>query len=406
MPKTFLKLSIVFLLALAATFAEAAKKQKNAPTKNGKGKAEETVVVKKVEDVPVAEGFPHWKGFETWLPGSARQLTPSDLRGRYAIIVEIKGNSNANLIGQFKRTLGLQGLGFNPSGSTMWDFGNDHRDIIVVYNIHGGGANTYKSFHDSDMLKKDLSKRECNFYTELTFEGAPDSQGDYPFVYVMPPEGIEAVFKGRANDDITKQVSNAIKKSKGANQKSWHDYYGFLESVSHVNGYDAAIAGGKTLANIEATLRKNILSKDPEIAKEAQILYDAIEQRKGDLEYFIKKEYKSSPVAALDDYAELVARFPAMKKDAALAKIVDKAGDEPDAKQALKVYPAFRKASSKTCKIHNAAEAKKLAAEIKRGKASLAKLATSKSVPVQNIALLMQQMADDLVAELEGAAGQ
>lgn len=405
--KAALKFSIAILLALSVSFAEAAKKERDKNAKNAKGDKAKTEKVerKAVKDVPVAEGFPHWKGFETWLPGSARQLTPSDLRGRYAVVVEMKGNK-ASLLGQFKRVMTLQFLGFNPSSQTSWDFGLPHSDVIVVFNIHDAGEDVIgKDFSGEEDIKKELSQRAFNFYTDLTFEGAPDAQSEYPFVYVMPPEGMEPIFKAKANDDIRKQVGAAIKKAKAA-PKTWHDYYGYVEEVKHTKGYDAAIAGGKTLMPIIAALRKGIVSTDPEVAKESQMLYDAIEQRKGDLEYFIAKEWRVSAAAAISDYNELVARFPAMKKDAALKGLVAKAQAVPDISSVMKVYPPFRIACDVNRRSISPSEAKKLAADMKKSKAVIDKLANSKTIHVQNLALLMQQMLDERVSEMEAKAAE
>ena len=131
------------------------------------------------------------------------------------------------------------------------------------------------------------------------------------------------------------------------------------------------------------------------------MLYDAIEQRKGDLEFFIRKESAESPAAAIDDYGELISRFPDMKKNSELRALVTKANADKDVAVLMKFYPAFRIASDVNRRTISAKKASRLVADIKKARPQLDKLAESKNICVQNVAMSMQQMADELIAKLE-----
>lgn len=396
--------ALALMLAALPAQAKKAEKQKNAPkgSKAAEASAAAAARAKKAEALQVAENFPRWSGFDTWLYGSARELTPSDLRGRFAVIVELKG---AEAVSQFKKTMNLQSLGFNIPFSASFESAFPHSDTIVVYNFHGADASIVDKLKGDDEVKKTCGRFAYSFYTGVTFDGAPDPQGGYPFVYVMPPEGMEPLFKDKVKtgSETLKQVSSAIKKARSSLGK-WHDWYGYVGEVKYLKTYDAAIASGKTLAPVEAQLRKAISSKNPEEAREAQMLYDAIWQKKGDLEYLIKKEAGISPVAAVYDYEELVSRFPAAKKDAALKILGAKVQSIPDVSAAMKAYESFRIASDPNRRELSPAEAKKLAADLKKAKPIVEKLVKSRTLSVQNAAFAMQQAIDELVLKLE--AGQ
>ena len=392
--------SVMLALAMPAVGAANAKADAGRARKVNRqsNMLEESPKPVKVEDVPVADGFPHWKGFETLLPGSARRLTPSDLRGRFVIVVCLKNGDN--LLSQFVTTMKLQNYAFNADHTAVYDFARPRSDTIVVFNISDADASFAESLRKDVVVKNALKRMAFTFYRNVTFEDAPDPQGAYPFVYVVPPEGSKTIFADKAGPDICVKISKLLRKERSS-QKQWHDYYGFVDEVKHVKGYDAAIAGGTSLVKIEAELKKGIVSKDIEIARESQMLYDAIEQRKGDLEFYISKEGEASPAAAIDDYDELTTRFPSMKGDARLKSLVSRASSGKDIPAVMKIYPAFRAASDVNRRSMTAAEAKKLLAVIKKAKPQLQHLAESKNINVQNVATSMQRMSDELIEKLE-----
>ena len=407
MMKPAFKFALVAAFCLAALVSEGARKQNNRKdAKNSRGgrnaKTEERSMKKKkvLPPVPVAEGFADWKGFDTLLEGSVREYGPSDLRLRYTVVVQIKGNSNSDLVKQFKMAMPLQALAFNPDGHTEWDFGVSRRDCAVVYVINGANDGTIKKLKDDDDIKKQFGSKAFAVYSDLTYEGAPDSQGEYPFVYVTSPLGKEPIYQGKVNKDVRKSVETAIKKAR-AQEKPWRDYYGYVEEVKYNKIFDAAVAGGRTLVPVEKALIKNISSKDPEVAKESQMLYDAIMQRKGDLMFAIPKEQKSNAwMAILCDFEELSDRWPAEKAE--FNTYQSKALGQPDVSQLMKFYPTFRKCTEPGFVPESSNEASKLASEIKKAKPLLEKLSNaSKTITVQNVAAKMLTMVDDLPAELE-----
>ena len=356
--------------------------------------------VKKQEAAPVAEGFVRWTGLDS-IKGTknARWLSPSDLRGRFVVVVDIDA---AKAPEQVKATIGIQNLALNPNGhGTDWDFAPVPRDIVVVYNVHDlSDENLEKKLYENEDLKKELGQRAYNFYGFVTFEGAPDCQGERPYVYVMGPEGTEALYKGKfVKDKTAKEVKAAIAKA-AAELPPWRPWYGYVTEVKHTKGFDAAIAGGKGLAPFTMVLKKGIVSKKPEVAAESQRLYDALEQRKMDLLYAIRTERNASPCAALYDIEEVSRRFPALKRD--LAEFSDKVQKQhPNITQLYKHYALFRRCADPAFKAKSAGEAKKLAAELEKARPILTKMGDDpKDVAIQNMALSLVQRMDDVVAEL------
>ena len=361
---------------------------------------------------PVAEGFPDWQGMsaKTFIMG--REIGPSDLRHKVAVVVEIEPNeklqSQLAIAGQFATKVGLNGFG--------WDGGNWEtieslpRNLIFAVSNRGGGKDK-----DHEAIKAALKYKgedttislalgnfrgvACSMYDDLTFTGAPDATGKRPYVYVMGPEGKEILFQDTLTADTYKKANAAINKALAKlkeTQGTWKPFFGCVEEVKFFPIVAKTIEKGKPLAPVSKALLKDVLSKDAEKAKEAQILYDAIEQTRSDLLLRIGLEASACPHRAYYDVQKLLRYWPSEKKrlDSAMAKI--KANPE-----SLKLAQMFCKLMTWagpdfTCK--NAGEAKKIVAELNKMKKDLEKLQESKVIVVQNGALTMATQVDELIA--------
>ena len=361
---------------------------------------------------PVAEGFPDWQGMSAKSFIMGREIGPSDLRHKVVVVVEIEPNeklqSQLAIAGQFGTRVGLANFG--------WDGGNWEtieslpRNLIFAVSNRGGGRDK-----DHEAIKEALKYKgedqaitaalanfkgaSCSMYDDLTFTGAPDTTGKRPYVYVMGPEGKEILFQDTLTADSYKKANAAVSKALSKlkeTQGAWKPFFGCVEEVKFFPIVAKTIEKGKPLAPVSKALLKDVLSKDAEKAKEAQILYDAIEQTRSDLVLRIKMEASACPHRAYYDVQKLLRYWPSEKKrlDSAMAKI--KANPE-----SLKLAQMFCKlmtwsAPDFTCK--NAGEAKKIVAELNKMKKDLEKLQESKVIVVQNGALTMASQVDELIA--------
>ena len=361
---------------------------------------------------PVAEGFPDWQGMseKTFIMG--RRIGPSDLRHKVVAVVEIEPNeklqSQLAIAGQFGARVGLANFG--------WDGGNwetieslPRNFIFVVSNRGGGRDKDYEAIKEALKYKGDNTTISaslaqcrginCSMYDDLTFTGAPDTAGKRPYVYVMGPEGKEPVFQDTLTADSFKKANAAVSKALAKlkeTQGVWKPFFGCVDEVKYFPIVAQTIEKGKPLAPVSKALLKDVLSKDAEKAKEAQILYDAIEQTRSDLVLRIGLETSACPHRAYYDLQKLLRYWPSEKKrlDWAMAKI--KANPE-----SLRLAQMFCKLMTWsgpdfTCK--NAGEAKKIVAELNKIKKDLEKLQESKVIVVQNGALTMASQVDELIA--------
>lgn len=356
--------------------------------------------VKKLEAAPVAEGFVKWTGLDT-IKGTknARWLSPSDLRGRFVVIVEL---DKEKVVEQFKAAFQLQGLGFAPEWNRDWEFSPINRDVVVVYNVHDLSDEDFdKQICGNDAIKKlPIGPGWLVFYGNITFEGAPDSATERPYVYVMAPEGKEPIYKSRIKTQCFREAKEAIAKT-AAELPAWRPWYGYVEEVKYTKGFDAAVSGGKGLAPFLQVLKKGIVSKKQEVAAESQRLFDALEQRKADLLWQIKKESSlGGPCAALYDMDELTKRFPASKREmAAYSERIAKA--HPNIATVYKAYSLYRRCSEPGFKVKSTSEAKKMAAELEKARPALTRLSNdANDVTVQNVASSLLAHLDDIIAEL------
>ena len=359
---------------------------------------------------PVAEGYPDWQGISDKNYIMGRQICPSDLRHKATVVVDIepgeKLQSQLVLIGSLAEKTGLARAGAGANWETL----ELPRDVIVVVSNCGGGrdkdreaikeALKYKG--EDRSISESLSairSMGCAMYDNVTFTGAPASTGKRPFVYVMGPEGKEPLCQGELNDAMVKTVNAAIAKGKkqiAGWEIKWRPFYGNIDEPKFFPALAKALEKGKPLAPVEKAILKDVVAKDPEKAKEAQILYDALNQTRSDLVMRIKMEVAACPHRAYYDIQQLVKFWPAEKKrlEAAYAKFKT----IPDAEKMGKMFLKLKTWAEPEFTCKNAGEAKKIVAELNKMKKDLEKLKESKVIVIQNGALLMDMQVDELIS--------
>lgn len=359
---------------------------------------------------PVAEGYPDWQGISDKNYIMGRQVCPSDLRHKVTVVVDIepgeKLQSQLILIGNLVEKTGLARAG---SGAN-WETLELPRDVIVVVSNCGGGrdkdreaikeALKYKGEDQSVSVSLSaIRSMGCAMYDNVTFTGAPDSTGKRPFVYVMGPEGKEPLCQGELNDAMVKTVNAAIAKGKkqiAGWEIKWRPFYGNVDEPKFFPALAKALEKGKPLAPVEKAILKDVVAKDPEKAKEAQILYDALNQTRSDLVMRIKMEVAACPHRAYYDILQLVKFWPAEKKR--LEAVYAKFKTIPEAEKMGKIFLKLKTWAEPEFTCKNAGEAKKIVAELNKMKKDLEKLKESKVIVVQNGALLMDIQVDELIS--------
>lgn len=361
---------------------------------------------------PVAEGYPDWQGMsaKTFIMG--RELVPSDLRHKVAIVVDVQPNDKLQeqlvLAATFAQKVGM------PTG---WEGGNWEtlelpRNVIFVVSNRGGGkdkdheaikaALKYKG--DDQAISAALVQYRgmaCSMYDDITFTGAPDSTGKRPFVYVMGPEGREPLCQGELNAAMMKTANAAIAKGKKQIEgweTKWRPFYGNIGEPKFFPVLAKTLDKGKPLAPVEKAILKDVVAKDPEKAKEAQILYDALCQTRSDLVMRIKMEVAACPHRAYYDIQQLVKYWPAEKKR--LEAVYAKLKTVPDAEKMAKMFIKLKTWADPEFTCKNAGESKKILAELNKMKKDLEKMKESKVIVVQNGALLMDIQVDELISTI------
>lgn len=361
---------------------------------------------------PVADGYPDWQGVTAKNFILGREICPSDLRHKVAVVVDVEPNdklqSQLVLAAKFVQRVGLP----TGWGGESWETLEFPRDIVVVIANRGGGrdkdheaikaALKYKG-DDANISSALLQYRSmaCSIYDDVTFPGAPDSAGKRPFVYVMGPEGKDPVFQGELAADKVKAVNAAITKSKkqiSEGEVKWRPFYGTVAEPKFFPQLAKALEKGKPLAPIEKALLKDVVSKDPDKAKEAQVLYDAVCQTRSDLVARIQAEVRDCPHRAYYDIQQLVKYWPAEKKR--LEKVFAELKSVPEAEKLAKIFVKLKTWTDPDFTCKNAGEAKKIVAELNKMKKDCTKMQNSQSQAVQNGAALMESLADDLILNI------
>lgn len=359
---------------------------------------------------PVAEGYPDWQGVTAKNYFMGRELCPSDLRHKATVVVDIEPNDK--LQDQLVRIAKL----VDRTGRSRQEFGANWetlelpRDVIVIISNCGSGKDKdHEAIKEALKYKGDeatisealatIRSMGCSIYDGITFTGAPDSAGKRPFVYVMGPEGKEPLCQGELNDAMVKTANAAITKAKKQVEGweiKWRPFYGNIDEPKFFPQIAKSMEKGKPLAPLEKVIQKDVVAKDPERAKEAQILYDALCQTRSDLVMRIKLEVAACPHRAYYDIQQLVKYWPSERKrlEAAYAKIKM----IPEAEKLAKMFMKLKAWAEPEFTCKNAGEAKKIVAELNKMKKDLEKMKESKVIVIQNGALLMDTQVDELIS--------
>ena len=362
-------------------------------------------------DIPVAEGYPVWQGVVDKSCFGGRRISPSDLRHKVTIVLEIEPNDKLQeqFISAAPFTQKVDMPGWNPGNWETLEIG---RDVIFVISNRGGGTEKDHAKIKDALKYKGGDKRTAlmmggyrgmtySLYDGLTFAGAPDTTGKRPFVYVMGPEGTEPICQGELNAGTKKEafaaIDKALKQIKGW-ENGWRRFYGYVGEPKFHPQLAKTLEKGKTLEPVEKDLLKSIASKDPEKAKEAQVLFDAINQTRSDLRMRIFLEYADCPHRAYYDIQELLKYWPSEKKR--IESVFTKLKAVPDAAKLAKIFIKLKTWGDPEFSCKNAGEAKKIVAELAKMKKDLAKLRESQVTVVQNGASIMDITVDELIGTI------
>ena len=359
---------------------------------------------------PVAEGFPAWTGVEKANYIAGRELTPSDLRHKTVVVVEFeegKATEQLGALGLLARKLGIDAMKFG--GAHVFETMDLPREMMVVY--------VCRDVKDraalQDLLAKPAPKNTSGgfnmmrvnrapVYQNVTFPGAPDNGGKLPFVYVMGPTGLKPSYAGTPDMKLDANKLNAemVKViGKAPVKVEWRSFYGTESDAKGFPRLEAALAKGKPMKAAEAELVKGIQSKDPEVARKAQVLFDALRQKRGDLIVQVDIESQFAPHCAAENLALLLRHWPDAKKSVAAADARLKANTA--AAPLIRIYPEIKKLSDPNF-VCKPSEKKKLTQKLQKYRKQLEALKEDKNVNVQNGAFRLQSMVEEALPKFEG----
>lgn len=272
----------------------------------------------------VADGYADWTGVEPKNRIMGRVLSASDFRQRVTIFVLLPCDSkdeSGKKLGDFLReTSSIASLQSTPEWNFNWETEERlPRDVLVVAVLQEKCT--------WSLLAKAMAPRpgedgqanpvggwsSASFYSDVAMVNGPDSEGQYPYVYVMGPRGTEPRWKGFYKKGNWKDIATAVSKAK-SEIGEWVPLTGISEP-RYFTKERQELCSGKPAQGVIAKLKNCLTDNDAEKAKEAQIMYDAIFQHRSDLMFRIMQEYVTFPARAFVDVQRLVALFPSEKKN-------------------------------------------------------------------------------------------
>lgn len=363
----------------------------------------------------VAEGYLDWVGVvqKNFLTG--RLITPSDLRHRAVVYVVLDGSKLSHET--LPKYTPLATLAPLPASHAMhWDTKELPRNKIVVVSVRNLKKTPPEEFAAMFKPAKNASRDAAakytawtenmvSFYKDLSPIGEADITDDkMPYVAIYGGSGTEPLYKKEKWDDSEmKAMQAAMKKALSGLDKNWKPPFGVTEPQFFAKTV-AEMEKGKSAQGILPLLKAGIKSKNPDQAKEAQIMFDALNQYRGDLILRVQLEYRAAPARACYDLNTLVKNFPSDKKHLQAVDSQLKANKEAVALGKILDKVMVWSADDYVCK--SAGEAKKNVQELQKFKKTLELLAQSKNAKVQGEAMLFQTQVDTLIELMPSKAPQ
>lgn len=355
--------------------------------------------------VPVADGFVDWSGISPKSYLFGRTITPSDLRQWTVVYVVVDAEAFA---GQVRMLAPLAGLMPLPQGhATQWETAELPHDGIVVFSVRNAKGTDAKSFAQTLRPPKDAEAAVAGqyvvygqnmvpFYKDLAPVGADELTADkLPYVAVYGASGTDPLYtkeKYAAGD--FKAVRAAVDKAKKLLPADWTLPLGVREP-QYYKQVPALVAKGKPASAALKILAAGIKSKDAEQAKEAQVMYDALNQYATGLKLRIGLEHHAAPARAYYDLQTLVKLFPSEKKK--MQAIDQKFKQNKELGSLGKIFEKLMLWSRDDFVCRNAGEAKKIVAELQKYKKTLESLAESPNAQIQGEAMLFAAQLDALI---------
>lgn len=356
--------------------------------------------------VPVAEGFVDWEGLSARSYLFGRTIGPSDLRQWTVVYVAVDAETfHGQQVKDLAPLANLMPL--PPSHATQWETAELPHDGIVVFSVRNAKGTDPKTFAARFRPPKDAEQGEAQayssygmqmvpFYRDVAPAGAAELASDkLPYVAVYAAEGADPVYaKERFAAADLKGVREAVQKARAKLPADWTPPLGVREP-QFFKQVPALLAKGKPATAALKILAAGIKSKDAEQAKEAQVMYDALNQYASGLKLRIGLEHHAAPARAYYDLQTLVKLFPSEKKK---MQAIDQAFKQNKELGSLgKIFEKLMLWSRDDFVCKNAGEAKKIVQELQKFKKTLEALAESSNAQIQGEAMLFSSQLDALI---------
>lgn len=365
--------------------------------------------------MPVAKGFAEWTCLDAKHHVSGRVLYPGDMRGRVAVVIVAnaanlkKALLDYGMLQMLTDTRAIVKMANNTGKSKVSDW-HDYwpkGEVVVLFSVDkGSGNNPVQEFLTmSNLDPRDLERvrRDISVYNGATFPGAPFIDGGQPYVYVLAPGASKPLLVEKCDRKTTFANVKAAVAEGIELLKPRKPYFGEVVTPKFYPQLARSLETGKPAFKLVLNqIQKGVMSSNDEQSREAQLLLDAFDQRRSDLEFMINKSVWGYPHIAYAYSIELTQRWPSAKKDVetAMMKIKSASRLEKRVDKMGNLYLFIRKCSDPTFVPKNAVDAKKMVDELKAAKVFMEKMKSSKVVCLQDAALYLRDTIDRLIEEL------
>ena len=357
-----------------------------------------------------AEGYQAWEGFlpknQLW----GRALSPSDMRHRAILYIVVDYASlDYGKLADFYSTFALMSAFTTPANWDTFEMPRSKLTVFAVKNAEKIDVKTFSELFNAPKTADDMQRNVISrafwsnrmpFYKSgLKPVGFEEPTADkLPYIAVYGGSGTSPIYtKAKFSKADIKAIKEAYAKAvKGLSPSpsEWKKPLGVAE-VAYFKTVPTLLEKGKPATAVLPTLQAGLKSKVPEQAKEAQIMFDALNQYRGELILRIKLEASAAPARAYFDLQQLTALFPSEKKN--VEAVASRLKSNKEITSLGKMFEKAMTWSKPDYVCKNTSEMKKNVAELEKFKKMLESLVESKSVAVQGEALMLQSQIDALI---------
>lgn len=214
----------------------------------------------------------------------------------------------------------------------------------------------------------------------------------FPFYYAVSPSG-DILQKGGEFSTVLDAANAAVDKLPRDDL-----YFGLMRPSEKCAGVTNLVVEGKSVRPAYQYLKKIMLGRDPEAAREAYMLIGAMDQKRDMRIVELRRMIHSSPGKAMFELERILKMWPELRGDKDVQAMIEAVNSAEDAPKIVKIVADCEKIAAMPIKKKN--DTKRPLMQLAMLRKRLEKLQKSKNLSVQAEAISYMSRLDQVIEQL------